>query len=189
MANIARIVNSLVYRNTKLQVVHGNIVIEPSEAIVNAANGQLKHGAGVAGAIAKAAGPLLVAESEKWVLVKGTVPVGGVAVTGPGNLMCKAVIHAVGPIYQGKESDHTDLSNAVSNSLTKCIEMGLRSISLPAISSGIFGFPKDKCAQILIGTTMKVIDSSSNGLDVVRFTNFDEPTVSYFDKELEKLKT
>ena len=67
--------------------------------------------------------------------------------------------------------------------------MGLRSISLPAISSGIFGFPKDKCAQILIGTTMKVIDSSPNGLDVVRFTNFDEPTVSYFDKELEKLKT
>ncbi|MGW8180284.1 MAG: macro domain-containing protein, partial [bacterium] len=111
----------------------------------NAANSHLQHGGGVAGAIVRKGGTIIQEESDRI----GYVPVGHAALTTAGKLPAKYVIHAVGP-RMGEGDEDSKLKNAVLNSLLLASEKGLRSISMPAISSGIFGFPKDRCALILI---------------------------------------
>lgn len=166
----------------RIEVVHGNLTREDSDAIVNAANSYLVHGGGVAGAIARAGGPSVQDESDAWVEAHGEVPTGEVAVTGPGRLPCKYIIHAVGPIWRGGHlGEETQLADAMRNSLEKAHELSLVSLSVPAISSGIFGFPKERCAEILLDESLGFFarrpDSS---VRVVRLTNFDEPTVDVF---------
>jgi len=133
-----------------LQVRQGDITGECTDCIVNAANSSLAHGAGVAGAIRRAAGVVLMKESDKWIREKGEVPTGQVAWTSGGDLLAPYVIHAVGPIYRnGNRNEPDDLSSAVLNSFLLAHKNGWRSISIPAISSGIFGFPKQLCAKIM----------------------------------------
>ena len=128
-----------------LRLVQGDLTERDVDAIVNAANSYLQHGGGVAGAIVRKGGQIIQEESNKI----GFVPVGGVAITGAGKLPAKFVIHAVGP-RMGEGDEDNKLKNAVLSSLLLATEKGLKSISIPAISSGIFGFPKDRCAAILV---------------------------------------
>jgi len=108
------------------------------DAIVNAANSYLRHGGGVARAIADAAGPELVSESEKAPFV----PTGSALATGAGRLPCRQVIHAVGPVWSGGENDEPGLlASAYRSSLTVAEELGCNSVAFPSISTGIFGFP------------------------------------------------
>lgn len=112
-----------------IEIRHGDITEEDVAAIVNAANGQLAHGGGVAGAIARKAGPPLEEESRRWVALHGPVETGHAAVTGAGHLPCQWVIHAGGPVWKGGESGEPELLEAaVQNSLEKAGEMGLKSI-------------------------------------------------------------
>ncbi|KAL6066253.1 Poly [ADP-ribose] polymerase, variant 2 [Balamuthia mandrillaris] len=131
-----------------LQVRHGDITGEAVDTIVNAANTHLAHGAGVAGAIMRAGGWKVQSESDEWVRKHGPVATGNVAVTGPGRMSnIRCIIHAVGPIcFRSNKAEmvekDAELRSAVLNSLLKATELGLRSIAIPAISSGIFGYPK-----------------------------------------------
>jgi O-acetyl-ADP-ribose deacetylase (regulator of RNase III) len=135
---------------TVVQVRLGDISREDVDAIVNAANGELQHGSGVAGALRRAAGSRWQAESAAYVRKHGSIDVGQVAITGPGELNAKYVIHAVGPIWRdGTRSEAQLLHSAVRNSLNAAHELKCESISLPAISSGIFGFDKAHCAKIM----------------------------------------
>ena len=134
-----------------LRVVRGDLTREPVEAIVNAANEHLAHGGGVAGAIVRRGGYQIQEESNRWVRDHGPVPTGSAAITGAGNLPARYVIHAVGPVW-GSGDEEAKLSSAARSALELAAQHNVRSVSLPAISSGIFGFPKPLCAQVILRT-------------------------------------
>lgn len=166
-----------------LRLVQGDITERDVDAIVNAANSHLQHGGGVAGAIVRKGGQVIQEESNKI----GFVPVGNAAITGAGRLPCKHVIHAVGP-RMGEGDEDNKLKNAVLNSLKLASDKGLKSISMPAISSGIFGFPKDRCAAILVKEVLNYIkENPKNSLELIEFCVYDDLTMGYFKKELDKI--
>jgi O-acetyl-ADP-ribose deacetylase (regulator of RNase III) len=131
------------------EVVSGNLLEQDVDAIVNAANGHLAHGGGVAAAIARAAGPALVEEGDRIVAECGPVPVGEAVVTTAGRLPFKGVIHAVGPhLGLGHEEDR--LVQALGAAFGKAHERGWASVAFPALSSGIFAVPLDVCARAYV---------------------------------------
>jgi O-acetyl-ADP-ribose deacetylase (regulator of RNase III) len=132
-----------------LELLEGDITEMQTEAIVNAANAQLILGGGVAGAIRRKGGPRIQEECDK---IGGTFVGGAVKTTG-GNLKARYVIHAVGP-QMGEGNEDEKLKNATVNSLKLADENNIKSISFPAISTGIFGFPIERCAKIMLQTTI-----------------------------------
>ncbi len=163
-----------------VKVVQGDITEEDTEAIVNAANSHLKHGGGVAGAIVRKGGYEIQEESDKI----GYVPTGSAAITGAGKLKAKYVIHAVGPVW-GEGGEDNKLKSAVLSALKLAEEKGIKSVSLPAISSGIFGFPKERAAHIIFTTAMEFLEDAKN-VKEVHFCNIDNLTASLFKEEAEK---
>jgi O-acetyl-ADP-ribose deacetylase (regulator of RNase III) len=127
-------------------VVRGNLLEEPVDAIVNAANGHLAHGGGVAGIISRAAGPELQAESDRLVREQGPFKTGSAVVTTAGKLPFKGVIHAVGP-RQGEGDEQRKLVQALTAAFARAKEKGWQSVSFPAVSSGIFAVPLEVCAR------------------------------------------
>ena len=122
-------------------------------------------------------------QSDDYVKAYGLVPTSKCMLTDPGALPCRAVIHAVGPIYEGNEpAAPAELMATMQCILETCEEKGFASVSVPAISSGLFKFPKDLCAHILIDVSMKFL-ATSKVVQCVRMVNFDEETVGYFEKE------
>jgi len=126
--------------------VQGDLLAESVDAIVNAANGMLAHGGGVAGIIARAAGPALQAESDRIVRDHGPVETGSAAATGAGRLPFKAVIHAVGPRL-GDGDEEAKLVRALLSSFRIADALACASLSFPAVSSGIFAVPVETCAR------------------------------------------
>jgi O-acetyl-ADP-ribose deacetylase len=166
-----------------LRLVQGDITERGVDAIVNAANSYLQHGGGVAGAIVRKGGQIIQDESNKI----GFTPVGSAVMTGAGKLPAKVVIHAVGP-RMGEGGEDNKLKQAVLNSLLLASQKKLKSISLPAISSGIFGFPKDRCAKILIGESVDFMKKQKeSSVEVIEFCIYDDVTLSYFKKEFDGL--
>ena len=166
-----------------LRLVMGDITERDVDAIVNAANSHLQHGGGVAGAIVRKGGMVIQEESDAI----GFVPVGQAAITTAGKLPSKFVIHAVGP-RMGEGDEDNKLQSAVASSLALASGNGLASISMPAISSGIFGFPKDRCAKILVGTAKDfLVKNAGSSLKIVEFCIFDELTLGFFKQEFDKL--
>jgi len=173
-----------------IEVRQGDLTEEDTDAIVNAANSHLMHGGGVAGAIVRRGGSSIQAESDRWVREHGPVSTGQVAVTAAGSLPARVIIHAVGPVWRGGRAGEDELlRSAVWNSLAQAEELKLTSIALPAISSGIFGFPKDRCATILIQAALDFFQQHPAGhLRLIRFTNIDRLTVDLLAAELRKVK-
>ena len=161
-----------------IRLVKGDIAERAVDAIVNAANSYLKHGGGVAGAIVRKGGGIIQKESDKI----GFVPVGSSVITGAGKLPCKAVIHAVGP-KMGEGDEDVKLISSLRSSFLLASESKFRSISIPAISSGIFGFPKDRCAKILVGEAKKYLLNNATSLEIIEFCVIDDETIAYFKKE------
>lgn len=171
----------------RLQLVQGDLTQEAVDAIVNAANSQLQHGGGVAAAIARKGGPQIQAESDAWVQEHGPVSPAGPAYTTAGQLPSRYVIHAVGPVW-GEGQEDEKLSAAVLGSLRLAARLNLRSIALPAISTGIFGFPKDRAARVIIQTILDYLyENPESTLQQIRLTLYDQPTVEVFQKAWESL--
>ncbi|MDH5763671.1 MAG: macro domain-containing protein [Nitrospinota bacterium] len=164
--------------NSEIELVQGDITESDTDAIVNAANSQLILGAGVAGAIRTRGGPSIQEECNAI----GHCPVGGAVITGGGNLKARHVIHAVGP-RQGEGDEEAKLKNATLNSLKVAEENQLESITFPAISTGIYGFPLDACARIMLTTTREYL-SGSTQIQRVVFALFDEKSLEVFAKKL-----
>jgi O-acetyl-ADP-ribose deacetylase (regulator of RNase III) len=165
-----------------VRLVQGDITERDTDAIVNAANSHLQHGGGVAGAIVRKGGQVIQDESDAI----GFTPVGHTALTSAGKLKAKFVIHAVGP-RMGEGDEDNKLKSAVLNSLLMASKQGLRSISMPAISSGIFGFPKDRCAKILVSESVAFLKKQAGSLHLIEFCIYDNLTLGYFRKEFRKL--
>jgi len=164
----------------KIILTQGDITELSTDAIVNAANEDLILGGGVAGAIRKKGGPSIQEECNKI----GRINVGEAVVTGAGNLKAKYVIHAVGPRY-GEGNEDEKLRNATWNSLLRATEKGCKSIAFPAISTGIFGFPKDRCASIMLKTAQEFLKQQETSLEEVVFCLYSKEDLEIFEKTLE----
>jgi O-acetyl-ADP-ribose deacetylase len=170
-----------------LQIVHGDITIEEVDAIVNAANEDLQHGGGVAWAISKRGGATVQQESDEWVRKHGSVPHAHPAWTSGGALPARFIIHAVGPVW-GDGDEDKKLSDAVTGSLTVADELKCKSISMPAISTGIFGFPKDRAAGIIFESIKNYFAKhSDSGVGLVRLVLFDDATMRVFREILDSI--
>ena len=164
------------------QIVQGDITIEEVDAIVNAANEQLQHGGGVAWAISKKGGATIQRESDAWIRQHGRVHHARPAWTSGGLLPAKYVIHAVGPVWGDGDEDNK-LKSATTGSLRLADELKCSSIALPAISTGIFGFPKERAAKIIFSAIENfLVDNSSSGLKIIKLVLFDQSTVDVFVK-------
>ncbi|HXV87511.1 MAG TPA: macro domain-containing protein [Nitrososphaeraceae archaeon] len=174
------LVNEILIGNqTKLRLVWGDITERNVDAIVNAANSYLSPDGGVAAAIVKEGGRIIQEESDKI----GYLPVGNAVMTTAGKLTCKTVIHVVGP-RKGEAKENEKFRLVLNNALILAQQNGFKSISIPAISTGIFGFPKDKCAKILVGESIKFVKDnklmSGRALELIEFCIYDEETLEQF---------
>ncbi|MCS6815915.1 MAG: macro domain-containing protein [Blastocatellia bacterium] len=172
-----------------IRLVHGDITEERVDAIVNAANSHLAHGGGVAAAIVRKGGEVIQRESDAWVRQHGPVPTGSAAITSAGALPCRAVIHAVGPIWRGgSEGEEEQLRSAARSSFALAAERGFASLALPAISAGIFGFPVDRCAEILLEAARDFLRAHpESSLREIRFVLFDALTLEAFLKAFHRI--
>jgi len=164
-----------------MKLVEGNIVLLEVEAIVNAANTNLILGGGVAGAIRNAGGPSIQEECNQI----GPINVGEAAMTGAGNLKAKYVIHAAGPV-QGEGQEEEKLHNATLNSLKIAEENKIKDIAFPAISTGIFGFPIQRCSEIMLRTAMEFLEIHEHPEEII-FCLYGQEAYSVFEKTLDKL--
>ena len=165
-----------------LELAEGDITELDTDAIVNAANASLILGAGVAGAIRTKGGPAIQQECDQI----GGCPVGGAAITGGGNLKARHVIHAVGP-RKGEGDEEEKLRNATLNSLKVADENGLKSIGFPAISTGVFGFPIERCAEIMLSGAIDYLRGET-GLERVVFCLYGEEAYGVFEGVLEQFQ-
>jgi len=166
--------------NRVLELLDGDLTEMDTDAIVNAANARLVLGGGVAGAIRRKGGPRIQAECDKT----GGTFVGGAVITTGGNLKARHVIHAVGP-RMGEGDEDQKLKNATLNSLKTADENNLKSISFPAISTGIFGFPIGRCAEIMLQTTIDYLKGET-GLQRVVFCLFGRDSYEVFENQLRR---
>lgn len=152
-----------------IEFLVADLLRQPVDAIVNPANERLAHGGGVAGAIAAAAGPELSATSRAI----GHCPTGGAVVTVAGELPQRAVIHAVGPVWAGGDAGEEDLLAACHRAVVaRARENGLATLALPAISTGIFGFPVDRAAPVAVAALREAM-AAAPGVTVARFCFLD----------------
>ena len=167
--------------NKTLELAEGDITELHTDAIVNAANASLILGAGVAGAIRTKGGPAIQEVCNEI----GGCPVGGAVITTGGNLKARHVIHAVGP-RKGEGDEEEKLKNATLNSLKVANDNGLKSIGFPAISTGIFGFSIERCAEIMLSSTIDYLTEETR-LEKVVFCLYGQDTFEVFEGVLKKI--
>jgi O-acetyl-ADP-ribose deacetylase (regulator of RNase III) len=167
---------------SKITIILGDITKEKTDAIVNAANSTLLGGGGVDGAIHRAAGPELLAEC---VGLGGCLP-GEAKTTRAYGLPAKFVIHTVGPIWRGGNSNEEEtLVNAYKNSLAEAVRVGAKAVAFPAISTGVYHFPTDLAADIAVGTIVSFL-KDHNEIEEVRLVCFSKESLKCHKKALEK---
>jgi O-acetyl-ADP-ribose deacetylase (regulator of RNase III) len=159
----------------------GDLTEAAVDAIVNAANNDLMLGGGVAGAIRAKGGPSIQAECDKL----GPIPIGEAAITGAGKLRARYVIHAASMRLGGRTSE-TALRDSTRNSLKRAAEHGLKSISLPAIGTGIAGFPIEQCAVVMLAEIRDHLRGPTT-LEKVEMVLFDERGLGVFQDALAKM--
>ena len=174
----------------KLELIRGDITCIKADAIVNAANSSLMGGGGVDGAIHRAAGLELLEEckriaGERRNIPGGPCPTGDAVITGAGHLPCKKVIHTVGPVWHGGSRGEAELlASCYRKSLLLAQTAGLKSIAFPNISTGIFGYPKDKAAKVAVEAVRKTLDETT-GIERVIFVCFDEENFRLYKEVLQ----
>ncbi len=166
----------------RLRLVRGDLTEADVDAVVNAANSRLQHGGGVAGAIVRKGGRSIQDESNAI----GYVPVGGAALTGAGKLKARHVIHTVGPMW-GEGNEDAKLRSAVRSTLKLAAERGFTTLAMPAISAGIFGFPKAQCAHIIIEEITSFAMTQASSLEAIDLYLMDPEIIRFFEDELEKI--
>ena len=173
----------------QMEVIMGDITALKADAIVNAANSGLMGGGGVDGAIHRAAGPALLEECRKIAAARrnapgGPCPTGDAVITGAGKLPAKYVIHTVGPVWGGGGQGESELLAAC---YRKCLllaeEKGLKSIAFPNVSTGIYGYPKDKAAAAAVAAVKETLPHTP-GIGKITFVCFDRENYSLYQKLL-----
>lgn len=176
------------FGSTKIVVMQGDITKQEVDAIVNAANARLVGGGGVDGAIHRAGGPTIMVVCDKIRANTGGCPAGQAVITHAGELHAKHVIHAVGPIWGEQSEERSDelLAHAYRNSLLLAHENGDKTIAFPSISTGVYGFPIERAAPIVLKTVHDFVQETP--FDEIRFVLFSEHDLAVYERELEKMK-
>jgi O-acetyl-ADP-ribose deacetylase len=171
--------------NTEIEVIKDDITMLDVEAIVNPANNYLIHGGGLAAAIVRRGGQIIQQESKKI----GFVPTGQAVYTTGGHLKAKHVIHAVGPRYKdGNSGEPEKLAGAVKSALDIANKKKLKSVALPAISSGIFGYPIDACAEVITKSIAEFLsETPETTLEKVIICLFDDTAFAGFEKQIKNI--
>ncbi|MCS7119734.1 MAG: macro domain-containing protein [Candidatus Bathyarchaeota archaeon] len=171
--------------DTVIRLVRGDITELRVDAIVNAANGFLRLGGGVAGAIRRKGGPEIESECERIIAERGRIPVGEAVITTGGKLKAKYVIHAVGPIY-GEGNEDLKLKSITTNCLRLADKHKLRSIAFPAISTGYFGVPKKICAESMLSAALSYVKAGTDIEEIV-FCLYDDETLNIFKETFNRI--
>lgn len=170
---------------TTIEAVKGNIVTMQFDAIVNAANSSLLGGGGVDGAIHRAAGPDLVHECR----LLGGCKTGQAKVTKGYRLPASHIIHTVGPVWRGGDHGEPEqLASCYRESLARAAEIGARSVGIPAISTGIYGYPLDRAAQVAAQTVADVVADNPDAFDRIALVCFDDEALAAFEAALENVQ-
>ncbi len=171
---------------TKFSLIQGDITLQETEAIVNAANTSLLGGGGVDGAIHRAGGPKILEECKAIRAKQGGCPTGEAVITSGGNMKAKYVIHTVGPVWSGgSRNEEQLLRNAYYNSLNLAMEKGIKSVSFPSISTGVYRFPIDKASRIALNTVKEFLQK--HNFVEVRFVLFSERDLKVYEDALREI--
>ncbi len=171
-----------------IEIIRGDITRIKTGAIINAANKDLRHGGGVAGAISRRGGPIVQDESNAWIAQHGPIDFDRPAYTQGGNLPCKFIIHTAGPVW-GEGNEDQKLTNAIRSALQMAEQLQVSSVTIPAISTGIFGFPIKRAA----GVFMRTLDDFVNTEDLhflkkITLVLFDGGTLDLFTEAFDTFK-
>ncbi|MEE8374461.1 MAG: O-acetyl-ADP-ribose deacetylase [Dehalococcoidia bacterium] len=176
-----------VVSETKLSLMQGDITRQDTDAIVNAANSGLMGGGGVDGAIHRAGGPAILEECKRIRADTGRLPTGKAVITTGGKLKARHVIHTVGPVWHGGTKGEEDLlASAYRESLNMAVQHGLKTISFPSISTGVYSYPVDLAAEVALGTVISFLHVDSSLSEVV-FVLFDSGTHQSYVEALREL--
>ncbi|MDD5701633.1 MAG: O-acetyl-ADP-ribose deacetylase [Dehalococcoidales bacterium] len=177
----------IIINQKTLSMVQGDITRQTTDAIVNAANSSLMGGGGVDGAIHRAGGPAILEECKQIVARQGRLPPGKAVITTGGNLPARHVIHTVGPIWQGGNSNESQLlASAYKESLSIAEQNHLQSIAFPSISTGAYGYPVGQAARIAVQAVISFLKSEDPSIQEVRFVLFDTGTYEAYVKALQQ---
>lgn len=172
--------------NGRIFVVQGDLTRQRVDAIVNAANAHLAHGGGVAAAIVRTGGRVIQEESDQWVRDHGPVGPGGAAVTTGGALQASHVIHVVGPRYRDDQDNRALLEDAVRAALDAAEASEFQSVALPAISAGVFGYPRREATAVIADAVAGWFEAyPESALREVRLVGYDQGTAADFAAAVE----
>lgn len=169
--------------NTKVLALQGDITLEKTDAIVNAANTSLRGGGGVDGAIHRAGGPVILEECKKY----DGCPTGEVRTTSGGNLKARYVIHTVGPIYKKKKEDAILLGNCYTNALFEAARLGIQSIAFPSISTGVYGYPIEDASVIALNSIKEFLTKENQGINEIHIVLFSKNNLDIYSQKLKGL--
>lgn len=172
----------------KLKVIQGDITVFKGDAIVNAANNSLMGGGGVDGAIHKAGGSEILEACKAIVTTQGECPTGEAVITSAGKMPAKFVIHTVGPVWHGGNSDEKQkLANSYTNSLQLAVENNCKTIAFPNISTGAYGYPKKEAAKVAVQTANNFLQTDDM-IEEITFVCFDAENYILISNEIEHLR-
>ena len=179
--------HSVTVAGTRIVALRADLTQQAVDAIVNAANEYLEHGGGVAGAIVRAGGEEIQEESDRWVAEHGPLSPGVAAVTGAGRLPAHRVIHVAGPVYRVRQDNAGLLRVAVGAALGAAAGEACRTVALPAISAGIFGYPRDEAARVIAAECASWAQAHSGALEEIRLVGYDDTGAEAFAAALASL--
>lgn len=168
--------------DSRIEILKGDLTEMDTDAIVNAANNDLQHGGGVAGAIRRKGGNVIQEESN----LIGSIPVGGAAITSGGKLKARYVIHAASMQLGGRTTPHA-LRSSTAHSLRIAAQKGLKTIAFPAVGTGIAGFPMEECAEIMLAEVTAHLEQDTS-IEKVFFVLFDDEALKTFKKASQRMK-
>ena len=174
--------------HAKLMLIQGDITLQSTDAIVNAANSSLMGGGGVDGAIHRAGGPAIIEECKRIVDRHGRLPTGKAVITTGGNLRARHVIHTVGPIWRG--GDHGEaklLASAYLESLKIAEDSKLASVSFPSISTGAYGYPVDDAAEVALRAVLSFLGSKASTVNEVVFVLYSRSVLESYERALRQI--
>jgi O-acetyl-ADP-ribose deacetylase len=175
---------------TRFGLMRGDITQQEVEAIVNAANSSLLGGGGVDGAIHRAGGPAILAQCRQIVAAQGRCPTGQAVITTGGKLRARFVIHAIGPVWSGgKRGEGGLLASAYRASLAIAVQRRITSIAFPSISTGAYGFPVERAAEIALRTVHDFVARESHAIAEARFVLFSDADLAIYETSLDRLRS
>jgi len=164
---------SVVIAGTTIAALRADLTRQEVDAVVNAANEYLEHGGGLAGAVVAAGGWEIQQESDRWVAEHGPLTPGVAAVTGAGRMPARMVIHVAGPRYRVRQDNEGLLRTAVRAVLDAALERACRTVAMPALSAGIFGYPVGEATRVIASECAAWVGEHPHSLDEIRLVGFD----------------